>query len=50
MPFENTASPLKKNAVANLTLARIPAGEYIIRCTLQGAASSERVSRLITKH
>jgi VWFA-related protein len=49
MPFENTASPLKRVATAALTIGRLPTGDYVVWCTLQGGTSSERVARLISK-
>jgi VWFA-related protein len=49
MPTEATGSPLRRIATAALTIGRLPAGEYILRCTLQGGSSTERVTRLIAK-
>jgi hypothetical protein len=49
MPIGPTNSPLRRVASAALTIGRLPAGDYIVRCTLQGSSSTERVTRLIQK-
>jgi len=50
MAMANTTSPLKRIANAALAFGRLPAGDYVLRCTLQrGGESSERVGRLISK-
>lgn len=50
MAMADTTSPLKRIANAALAFGRLPAGDYVLRCTLQrGGESSERVARLISK-
>jgi hypothetical protein len=49
MDMETTSNPLRRIATAGVTIGRLPAGEYILRCTLQGGPSTERVTRSIAK-